>query len=201
MGLEQSEQPSQNSEWVPSITIRAHHTRRMASKFRRFFLSKCNLIDFVMACFITAKYSREAGNYWRDAYGPYVTNPERDQAIKSFEDEFKNLPNNAVAKIGVLRDAICNTCPVGKHCTADNYVSYGMNVDVLAIDGKILKKIHKRLTRKGFLDGVDFKLVPTTEDFLDYQGQNLWSNSQQPISKVVEYDALLVKMGSLRKVI
>ncbi|GEM_PF-6897685 len=82
-------------------------------------------------------------NYYLDAYGSNITRTEEVQSIRIIEDEFRNLPDNAVVKVGVLKDAICNTCPVGKHCTADNYNSHGMKK--VNIYGPIVNHRYQRL--------------------------------------------------------
>lgn len=203
MSSKESIQSSENLDWEPSIATRPHHVRiHMGNKFRN-LLQLYSPINLAIALISSVKYLKEHVSYQQDAWGTFGTPEyrESEQAKKSFEDELKNLPDSAVAQLGLPMDIICNACPIGKHCTATNYESLGRHVDYVALEETELGAIHKKLLAKGFQEEVDFKLLPATETLLDYQGQNLWTNTQPPVPKVVEYNAILVRMGALRKVV
>lgn len=190
-------------DWEPSIAVRAHHVKTYAGSKLRNTLRLYNPINITRAMIATLKDSRDSESYGRDTVGIFGT-PEyqkNEQAVKQFENELKNLPDETVVRIDLAKDRICDACVVGKHCTATNYDHHGRKVDAATLDEGQLNELHRRLLKKGFSQETDFKLLPTTQEFLDYQGEDLWRNSQPPIPRVVEYSAMLVRMGALRRVI
>lgn len=192
--------------WVPAIEIRLHHLmQRMPGKFR--ILRLYSPISIFIGTVLAMAHTEENIYYALDTRGAYGTSEyeqkreERKEVSVSMNQALESLPDDAIVKVHMDKDSICNSCSIGKHCTATNYKEHGRNRNVHEFEGKKLRSLHRKLLKKGFYEDVDFKLVPTTQTFLDYHGENLWTSDETPTPLTVEYDALLVRMGALRRVV
>lgn len=194
-------------DWEPMVTIRAHHVRlymgshRLIKTLLRHRLY--NPINFASSVVSSIGFKEDHRGYILDTYGAYGTPSYNQikQAETTIEGLLEGLSDDDTVQIGLGKDHVCNSCAIGKHCEATNYKERGQHIDFEKFDLEDLNTLHKRLLRKKLQEGVDFKLVPTTEVFNDYQGQKLWMDNQPAIPRIVEYNAILVKMGALRKVV
>ncbi|KKR27104.1 MAG: hypothetical protein UT57_C0018G0008 [Microgenomates group bacterium GW2011_GWC1_39_7] len=195
---------SENLDWIPSITLRPHHVRFMPRRgIKRLKLS--SPINFFSSLIATSRYTRDDDYYYRDAFGEFGT-PEgarRERLRKLFLQELKDMPNDAIVQLDLSADGFYNTCPIGKHCGATNYESRDKReqIDVVALEMAKLEAIRKKMLAKGLREQVDFKLTQSTHTLFDYHSENLWRNLQPPQPKVVQFTAMLVKMGALRRII
>lgn len=147
------------------------------------------------------RYPRDQDAYLEDAQGVFGT-PEykrSEETQKHLEDQLRNLPDEAVVYLGLQKDVICNSCPIGKHCEATNFKRGGKIIDATQ-ETSHLKSWQEKFLRRGFREGTNFIIIPAAATFLDYHGENLWNNIKPPAPKVFEYNALLVKMRAFRKI-
>lgn len=98
------------------------------------------------------------------------------------------------------KDPICEACPIGKHCAATNALHEKELLDRGEIEKEALDIIHSRLITSGANEGKDFIFRDTSFTLLNYNGQNLWRNTEAPTPESVPFKSMLVKLGALKKI-
>ena len=195
-------QEDQVVSWKPSLTLRPHHLMLYmpgGSKWLRLH----SPIKLALETVLAMAYIGENTDYELDATGQYGT-PEFGQikqAVESIKQELRDLPDDALVRLDLFKDRVCNSCAIGKHCLATNFRLHGLKRNYPKTEEKLIKSLRKKLLKKGFVEDVDFKLVPETQEFLDYQGQSLWRSRRPPIPTSFDYNAMMVRMGALREVV
>lgn len=188
-------------DWTPTTNIRPHH---IVNFMPMGLFDKLKLyMTFPRALYFTLMYSDYYTFYDQDVYGSSGTNQyiKQQETYESFLMELRKLPNDCVVQLDLAPDGICKSCIAGKHCKATNFLALGRRWDRVNLEEPKLRQIKRRLLKKGFQPELDFKIIQVSTGLLDYQGESHWTNLHPPQPVTVQYDAMLVRMGALRKIV
>lgn len=188
--------------WEPALSLRPHHLRVLRPESFG-FIDKLSLLEYPLEMFLAMANMEDQFRYKEDAHWPEKTsNRLRQQEVReSMKSELSTLPDEAVLRLDFSRDQICNACVVGKHCTATNYRYQGRIRKYEKMEGRVIERLERELQKKGCQAGIDFIFVFAEQELLDYHGEKYWSVSKEPEPRVVSYNALLARMGALRKIV
>lgn len=189
--------------WTPATNIRPHH---IVNWMPRGFVGNLKLYAaaFSSIFYYHARYSEHYASYDQDVYGSdkMPRHTQRQELNESFLLQgLRNLPGDCVVQLDLTPDDICKSCLIGKHCKATNYKVVGKRQDLVTIEESQLKQIRRRLLREGFQQEEDFKIIQANTTLFDYQGEDLWTNPHPPLPIIVQYEAMLVRMNALRKIV
>ncbi|MFH1535822.1 MAG: hypothetical protein ABIC96_01995 [Patescibacteria group bacterium] len=188
-------------DWTPTTNIRPHHIVNWMSRVFVDKLKRC--LTFPRDLYFGVKYSRYVASYEKDIYGSseIPQDTQRQELKEPFMQRLRNLPGDCIVQLDLAPDGICNNCVTGKHCRATNFRVLGRRRDIVAMEESKLGQIRRRLLKKGFQQNTDFKMIQVNTELFDYQGEDLWINLHQPQPIIAQYNAILVRMDALRKIV
>lgn len=193
-----------NLDWTPTTNIKPHH---IVNYIPMGFVDKLKfyMIAFPQALYFTLRDSQDQYTFYnQDVYGSSGTPQDtlRQELKESFFKELlRNLPNDSVVQLNLAPDGICKSCVTGKHCKATNFRALGRRWNLVDLEKPKLRQIRRRLLKNGFQPEIDFKIIQVNTELLDYQGENLWTNLHPPQPITAQYNAMLVRMSALRKIV
>jgi hypothetical protein len=149
-------------------------------------------------------YWRDFAAYRRDTFTGQGDKEARKATLlkvwhehQAFIAQLQQLPDDAIVHLDLHKDAICDACPIGRHCVATNAISKGGSIDAPLTERRILYDIYKLLVANGFTRGTDFTSHMSQHVFQDYDGQNMWRGNQStPVT--IDFLSMYVRMGALR---
>ena len=196
----------EGEEIIPSTTIRPHH---LLWNFTVRDALRGNLTS--LQRIITAKLDAESlrnktlqtqdpTGYYADVIGNSATDMETYQEkYKDFLALLTNLPYDSFVHLDIKPDGLCNSCIIGKHCTATNYKSdSGPSGDTVADETRGLMQIFQKLEQSGCELGKDFFVRQTTHTIYDLHGQSL-KDAREATPKKVVFNSIVVRTNALRK--
>jgi hypothetical protein len=185
--------------WEPTVLIRPHHLflSEVADALKGKKKSFANRLLFVGVHLVAQKFDKTG--YASDISGVGISDVLKSRrSEEAFFDTLGRMPDEAIAQIGLGHDGMCNSCIVGKHCTATNFTGRGQRAEIEEA-GKITL-LHKTLSGNGYSEGEDFVFRTSAHTLYDYGGEYLNRNEKpEPID--VLFRSMLVKVGALRKVL
>lgn len=202
MVLGEREKPTSSDFWEkcePAMTLRPHHLTGMA-----------DLRDAICGEKITSprhirgiSRSEDPGEkeYYDDVYG------ERGTSFLRVRNDWYKIFNNVsqlgeedVVEFSPKPDPICESCEVGRHCRATNFMSVREPGSTIIRESSHMGLIKEALRESGFVYGRDFMLKRGTMKIIDFGGQAL--DAIENLNEViVEYEAILVRVKTLREII
>lgn len=195
-----------SQEWEPALTLRPHHLKTLMPKSFN-FMTKLTAWESPLETFLAMAnfedYYTYKEEYVKDVDGSEVALRKeiRENARRDLKRKLEALPDHAVLRLDFSKDEMCGMCVVGKHCMATNYKFQGRIRKYEDLESKAMKRLEKALRKKGSVEEEDFRMVPAQQELLDYHGEKYWLDPKDPESTIVHYDAMLVKMGALRRLI
>lgn len=196
-------------EWEPVLTLRPHHlafniyNRTAIGKgLRPPIMPLVKPMAVLLYPFFRLITKKDRSGYFQDLDGDTLQQfTRRIGSVISFQKELEKLKDNDVIHLDIKPDPICNSCVIGRHCTATNYMSRGGKSSIDTMKGEIysLMLIYEALTKNDCKEGEDFIFKKASHILTDFRGQDL--RAQENLEEVsVEFSSLLVKAGALRKI-
>ncbi len=138
--------------------------------------------------------------YFRDIFGPdsRVGLSHYTASLTRYYALLRRLPNDSYIHLDIKPDGICNSCVVGKHCTAVNYKT-STNPEGAVTEAQALGTIRGDLEILGFERGIDFITVFTLAPYYDYGSQEL-NKVRRPRKVLIPFNSMIVRTGALREV-
>lgn len=193
VGVRNSE-ASFNDRWWPSVKIRPHHLTN--PEVQGALIGK----DIIALNFdgprLLAEYPEEVVLYQADAYGDIDHGKETVKPIKA---TLAALSDDDVIQLDINKDDICNSCLIGTHCVATNYMLFGVNKNTFEREKTEMDKVHKTLIEAGFAESTDFIFEETQLKLFDYHGRSIWDQGELTPQSVT-FLSMLVRVEALRKI-
>jgi hypothetical protein len=196
-----SEEPHTHEEGSSkSVPLRPHHV------FDPYIRGAITGVCFLDNPPVEKRGKLERPNDHKDDYKSYFTDTWGDSRSvreyvvaqrNEFLDRLRQLPDDTIIHLGLGKDALCDTCPIGKHCSATNMTHLGELLYTPLSEWKQLNMIYDLLVKHGFVEDVDFMFEYRTHSFEDYNGENLWT-SHEPKSIKIMFRSMYVPIGVLR---
>lgn len=194
----QSEESTEDT-WLPDFYLKPHHavfSERIRSAVTQTKRPKAPLLLFYLLQRINLYGAT------RDEYGSSMKEiRESLEREANILDIVESLPDETNISLDLRPDAFCQSCVVGRHCSATNFKAGPFpNKDTAESEQKQISNIHLSLLENGFEEGKDFVFRPTNHTLYDFGGGN-FKNTPNPEPLSVSFNSMVVKMGALRKVV
>ncbi len=195
-------QPNQ----VTTITMRPHHffMDDVRSAIRGRVSPRILALGLNLALFIGRPFQRNKPGYYEDITGKTLTQIwRRQEGFSRYFTQLRSLAADDLIKFDLEPDGICNSCPVGKHCTATNFrvgTKYDDIQNTAEEEERDLMRIDRKLQEADYRLGRDFWYGRTNTTLYNFNREPL-SFPVRPLPQNASFNALYVKVGALRGII